>query len=312
MELKLLLGGTDASQLLISATVSGTRTTCSRTASISILQSPSDDAIPTVDAAPGKTVQLYADGELFFDGFVIERTKASNSSSLTLDCYDRGFWLTRNQGVWDFQKKSAASAVSTACGEFGISVGKNLSGGTMKDNYIGKTLWTVIQDAMTRAAESGGKEYTARFEGESLNIVEAGSNADKVEIAEKVNLQDATMTDSIKDTYTRTVVVNSAGKTVTTKDAGELQGLYGIIQTVVKQADEQSDADTAQGELDIHGLKQTVTVNCLGDLRLISGDACTVTEPYTGVVGTFLIEGDTHTFKKGQYYTKVKLSFMEG
>lgn len=311
MELQLILGGVDASELLISATVSGTRATCSRTAGISLLQSPGDAAIPTVDAAPGKTVQLYADGELFFDGFVIERTKASNSSSLTLDCYDRGFWLTRNMSVWDFQGKSAAAAVSTACGEFGVSVGKNVSIGTMKDNYIGKSVWAVIQDAIQRAAESGGKEYTARFEGDTLNIIEAGSNADMVEIAEKVNLQDATMTDSIKDTYTRAVIVDSAGKKVTTVDAGELQSLYGVIQTVVKQDDKQSDADTAQGELDSHGLKQTITVNCLGDKRLLSGDACTVTEPYTGVVGKFLIEGDTHTFKKGQYYTKVKLSFME-
>lgn len=311
MEMQLIIGDVDASELLISATVSGTRTTCSRTAGISLLQSPSDDAIPTVDASPGKTVQLLADGEMFFDGFVIERTKASNSSSLTLDCYDRGFWLTRNMGVWDFQGKSAAAAVSTACGEFGISVGKNLPSGTMKDNYIGKTVWAVIQDAIQRAAESSGKEYTARFDGEVLNIVEAGSNTDMVEIAEKSNLQDATMTDSIKDTYTRAVVVDSAGKKVTAVDAGELQVLYGVIQTVVKQSDNQSDADTAQGELDSHGLKQTITVNCLGNKRLLSGDACTVTEPYTGVVGKFLIEGDTHTFKKGQYYTKIKLSFME-
>lgn len=311
MELQLIIGGTDATQLLISATVSGARSACSRTANISILQSPGDEAIPTVDASPGKTAQLYADGKLFFDGFVIERTRASNSSSLTLDCYDRGFWLTRNMGVWDFQGKSAAAAVSEACGEFGISVGKNLSGGTMKDNYIGKSVWQVVQDAMDRAMEAGGKEYTARFEGESLMLVEAGGNAERVEIAEKANLQDATMTDSIKDTYTRAAVVDSAGKTVLVKDAGELQSLYGIIQTVVRQSDQQSDADTAQGELDSHGLKQTITVNCLGDPRLISGDACTVTEPYTGVVGAFLIEGDTHTFKKGQYFTKVKLTFLE-
>ena len=65
----------------------------------------------------------------------------------------------------------------------------------------------------------------------------------------------------------------------------------------------------AQAWLEDHGLQQNLTVETLGDIRLISGNAVKLRDTGSGVTGLFWIESDTHTWKNGQYYCKAKLNF---
>ena len=60
-----------------------------------------------------------------------------------------------------------------------------------------------------------------------------------------------------------------------------------------------------------NGLKTIITVNVLGDLRLITGNTVVVEEPVTGIQGLFWIISDSHTWRKGIYQTKLTLS-LEG
>ena len=60
-----------------------------------------------------------------------------------------------------------------------------------------------------------------------------------------------------------------------------------------------------------NGLKTTITVNTLGNLKLITGSTVVVEEPVTGVNGLFWIISDTHTWQRGIYQTKLTLS-LEG
>ena len=61
--------------------------------------------------------------------------------------------------------------------------------------------------------------------------------------------------------------------------------------------------------LEDNGLQQTMTVECLGDPELISGNAVLLRANSTGVTGLCWIDSDTHTWKNGQYFCRLSLNF---
>ena len=57
-----------------------------------------------------------------------------------------------------------------------------------------------------------------------------------------------------------------------------------------------------------NGLQTDITVQALGNLKLITGNTVALQEPVTGVYGKFWIISDTHTWQRGLYQTKLTLS----
>ena len=75
------------------------------------------------------------------------------------------------------------------------------------------------------------------------------------------------------------------------------------------QRDGEDLSREAQAWLEDNGLQQTMTVECLGDPALISGNAVLLRGNATGTVGLCWIDSDTHTWKNGQYFCKLTLNF---
>ena len=83
----------------------------------------------------------------------------------------------------------------------------------------------------------------------------------------------------------------------------------GRLEHVLTQKSGEDAGAEAEQWLEDNGLQQNLTVETLGDPRLISGNAVRLRDTGSGVTGLFWIESDTHTWKNGQYLTKVKLNF---
>ena len=67
--------------------------------------------------------------------------------------------------------------------------------------------------------------------------------------------------------------------------------------------------ESARDILEQNGISTTITAQCLGNVKLITGNAVAVHEPVTGVDGLFWITADSHTVRRGVYQTKVTLDF---
>lgn len=65
-----------------------------------------------------------------------------------------------------------------------------------------------------------------------------------------------------------------------------------------------SETKGADGEIERKG-----TVQNLGNALCITGNALKVKEPYTGLVGLFFIDSDTHTWQRGIYTNKLTLAW---
>ena len=85
--------------------------------------------------------------------------------------------------------------------------------------------------------------------------------------------------------------------------------LYGLLQEAIRAKDSETPEKRAKEILEEHGVKTTITAQCIGSTKLVTGNAVVVEEPVTGTYGQFWITADSHSFGGGVYRTKVTLDF---
>lgn len=303
-------GGWDITQLIQTVTWSGNYRQCSRTLSFELLSTYQDDSVPAVPCELGDTVQLTSEGKECFLGYVFSRSKSLNSSTITVDCFDRGIYLKRNQGVYQFKNQTPESIAARVCGDFGIPVGNLAATGVpITRNFIGTDLYQIIMTAYTLAAEQTGKSYLPVFRGQALDVIEKSASVSLV-IEGKVNLINAACSESVEKMVNQVAIYDKNNTLLKTVGNQESIKLYGLMQQYLKQGDDQEDTNAkAQKLLDDNGYSQKMTVENLGDVSCITGNSVVVKESYTGVNGLFYIDEDTHTWKNGLYLNKLVLNF---
>lgn len=102
------------------------------------------------------------------------------------------------------------------------------------------------------------------------------------------------------DTYKKTATYNSTENYV---------ALYGLMQAAIKASACDNPSETAKQQLEDNGISTTITAQCIGSVKLISGHTVVIHEPQTGTDGLFWILTDSHTTARGIYQTKVTLDF---
>lgn len=314
MPFKLLISnGTktiDAAELVENITWSGDYQQCARTLEFGLISSITDKNIPVIPCELGNAITFMQDNRTLFTGYVFERQKDTNSNVVNFTSYDGGFYLKRNETSKKYAKKTPESITSELCNEFGIPTGKlEQTGIKISRNFIGVSLYKIIQSAYTLAAAETGKNYMIRFHGGKLNVIEKAVNDETLIIEGGSNLMSASISESISNMINQVAIYNSKDKLVGTQKNDEMIKLYGLMQNVMSQADGKDVTKQAKKLINDNGVMQKIIVNSLGNIANITGGTVVVREPYTGVYGLFYIDVDVHTWKLGQYYNKLTLNF---
>jgi len=262
------------------------------------------------DLAPGGLVQLYEGGTLLFSGVIISRSRDTGEDTVQVTAYDRGFYLLKNQGVYQFRGRTADAIARQICSDFGVTAG-SLAPGTVpvSRNFIGVTLYRIIMTAYTEQARADAGAYQIRFRGDALEVIPVEVNEESVVLEGSSNLQALSMQDSIENTVTRAAVYDADNRLVSVRQSPGLEELYGLLQRVIRQPDGGDASAEAQKLLDDHGLAQTIRAEALGDVRCITGNTAALHEPVTGLYGLFWITSDKHVWKDGQHYMELGLSY---
>lgn len=308
--LRLMVNGVDVINLVPSVTWSGDYLQCSRTLEFGAVTSPTDQRIQIINCPLGAAVQLLQDNTLLFDGFVFGRDKSTNSSVMDITCFDRGIYVKRNEKSYKFKNSTPEAATKRICADFGIPIGDIVSTGySLTRNFPQAKLYDIIQTAYTLASEKTKKKYQVGFRGAKLCVWEKSAIMNAPQIAAGVNLMDAATSESVQNMVNQVAIYDKNDNLVKTVKNAELVKLYGVMQSAIKQADGEDTAAKAQKLMDDNGVEQKITVNCLGDVRYITGTSVVVQEPYTGLKGLFYIDSDTHSWKNGVYTNKLVLNF---
>lgn len=271
---------------------------------------PTDGSLPTPPCDLGTEVHLTVDGVQVFLGHLVAREKATGSSVLSLTAQDRGRFLAGNQGWYQFDRTTPEQAVAALCADFGVPVGTLAQTGVpVTRKFPGTALSKIVDTLYTLAGEQNGRRYLARFNGAgALEVVEKPTAA-ALEIAPGKNLQTLTVREDITGLTNAVVICSSTGVLIRTVEDAESADLYGRFQSILTQRDGEDKGPEAQALLEDNGLQQNMTVECLGDPSLITGNAGLLRENSAGAVGLCWIDSDTHTWKNGQYFCKLSLNF---
>lgn len=291
---------TDAAQ---SKTWSGSYTDCARKLAYTV-------TADTLSETGGR-VRLYHEADILFSGSVFQRRRSSGEQLFSCTAYDRGIYLKRNSTFLAVRKQTPEAITAQLCREFGIQAGSQAATGvTLSRNFLGVSLYQIIQTMYTLAAEQTGKKYQIRFRGDMLEVAEKALGAESIRLVPGSNLLSCDSTESIEELVTTVAVYDDQYRQVAAYESPENFGvLYGLMQRAVKASDKEDPASSARQILEDNGVKTTITAKCLGSPKLLTGNAVVVHEPVTGTDGLFWILSDSHTFSRGIYQTTVTLDF---
>lgn len=296
----------DMAQLAQSITFSGSDRETARALSLSIAV-PKDGSVEPPQLVEGAYLVFRVKGKPLFTGPLLTATTTTQSSLVDLTALDNGRFLVGNEGWYQFKDTAPEQAAAAVCGDFGIPVASLAPGGAVVSRkFPGVALDKIIRTMYAMAGEQTGKRFLVRFNGAgALEVVEKPSSA-TVEIQSTMGV---TNTWDISKLQNSVAIYTDTGALVRrVEDAGSI-GLNGRLEHVITQRGDEDVGPEAQAWLEDHGLQQNLTVETLGDARLISGNAVKLRDTGSGVSGLFWIEQDTHTWKNKQYFTKVKLNF---
>lgn len=133
-----------------SKTWSGSYKDCARQLSFSVL--------PDALAELGGMARLYKDADILFSGHIVSRGRDSLGHEIDCTALDNGLYLKRNSTFIAVRKQTPEAIAAQLCGEFGIPCGDLAATGVpLSRNFLGVSLYQIIQTMYTLAAEQTGR-----------------------------------------------------------------------------------------------------------------------------------------------------------
>lgn len=268
---------------------------------------PRDGSVTPPALREGAYLTLRRAGETVFTGPLLTATTSSQDSLVDLSALDRGRFLVGNEGWYSFSGVTPETAAAAIARDYGIPVGALAAAGvSVSRKFPGVALDKIIRTLYGLAGEQSGKRYLVRFTGAgALEVVEKPSAAS----LSIVSTMAVTNTWDITNLQNSVAIRTQEGALVRRVEDGASVALNGQLEHVITQRDGEDAGKEAQAWLEDNGLQQNLTVETLGDPRLITGAAVLLRDTGSGVSGLFWIDSDTHTWKNGQYYCKLTLNF---
>ena len=291
----------DITEWVQSLSWSGSWQDCARQVSMAVL--------PDALAELGGAVHVRQGGALRFAGRVVDRQRDNLGKTIDLTALDHGFYLKRNSTYRAVRNQTPEAAARELCNEFEIPVGSLASTEVpLSRNFLGSSLYQVIQTMYSLAADQTGKQYQVRFRGNDLEVVEKALGAESLRLVPGSNLLPCQSKDSIRNMVNSVAVYSDRYQRVAAYRSEEgYAELYGLMERAIKASAYDAPEKTAREILKENGISTTITADCLGSVKLVTGNAVAVHEPVTGTDGLFWVQSDQHTLKNGIYRTKVTL-----
>lgn len=297
----------DITNLLTIITWSGDYKSCARKLEFSLISSASDINIPKVDIPLMSVIIFYEDDKELFRGFVYEREKSSDNS-ISFLCYDYCAKLNDIKVSYNIKNETASSIYNKFLTEYKLNKGYIVQANTkIKKVFLGTTAYDMIMTAYTEEAKKTGKKYMVYSKGDKFCASEKGIVKLKLAFEEGKNILSSSFKESVSNMVNKVLIVDDNGNKVSEVANDEWLKTYGLFQEVYKKQ-EDKDAN-AEAKAMLKDIEQTCSLTGFGDTTCITGYGVQVKDSYTGLVGLFYIDSDTHTWEGGKYSIDLELNF---
>lgn len=260
----------------------------------------------------GDAVMMADDtGTAVFDGIILKRSAGSEDTSMSITCFDRGIYCRRNDGTYKFRDASPEDITRRVCMDYGIPIlSLPQSGVKVSRKFAGVALDKIFETAWTLAAQQTEETYAITYTPSGLLVSVRGISEKSPVLKAESNLMDAKTVEDATNAVNSVAIYSADGSFLRRTGDEEAQKLLGMMERhLTENASSDVDIDKEAEEILADGeMQQTVTVNVLGSLSLITGQTVVVQENKTGLQGVFWIDADRHTWKRGNYYCKLTLN----
>lgn len=298
----------DISPLVEKITWSGDYKQSARKLEFSLMASSADINVANVDITLGSIVVFYEDKKEIFRGTIFTRSKDSSENSIDYLAYDRGIYLLKNKGAYNFTDTPAEKIVSKIAEDYKFTIG-NVVGTKINVTkiFMDVNLYEIIMSSYTIASKENKKKYMCFFKQDKFYVEEKGTTKLKIAFEEGVNIKSTDYSESIEDIVNKVLVVDESGNKVAEYKKDNIP-LYGTFQDILQAKD--GEDTKKQAEKKFKDIEKSCSLSGYGDTSCITGYGVEVKDSYTGLVGIFYVDSDKHNWKKGEYSIDLKLNFQ--
>ena len=299
----------DISDLVSKVTIQGDYTQGARRLDCSYMASSLDSNIPIAQIQEFNFMYFYQDNKLVFMGTIYEISKDSSNNLITFYAYDEGVRTLKTKATYNFVDKTVTEIVNIIVKEFNIPCESFIKSDIkITKIFLSQTLYDIFMSIYTIVSQNTGKKYMLEWTVEGkMRIVEKGIITLDVAFEEGYNLMSSSYTVNLDNIINRIAIYDEAYNYIKDVRDEESIKLYGIFQDAIKQTNNTDVTEEAKSKL--KGVERKCTLSGFGDYTCVTGRGVKIKDTYTGLVGLFYIDADTHTWENGIYSIDLELNF---
>lgn len=264
-----------------------------------------------VDLQLGNTIVVYDNGELIYQGQIVNEARNS-ISSYDYKCVDSAFYLNKNQCVIQFNKIRVEQAIKQLCSRENIPCQVACEIPTIVDKiYNGEVISKIIDDLLKLAEDELQVKFRREYNNGSLYI----NNFDNLKMIydKEPIIGDFYQTRSIENLANKVVIISSSEKNTTVQATAQDQtsidtyGQYTHYEKVNDKKIAQARAIANQKLKELNKINTKCTLTLWGDNYVRSGRILQFNQPNLGLVGEYLVTNCTHTYKGDSHIMKCEV-----
>jgi len=233
-----------------------------------------------------------------------------------LTAYDLMFYLNKNKDTFVFRQKTASEIFKEVCERFEMSTGTIDNSVYIIDNLTckNKSAYDIMVEVMAITYKNTNKRYYVRASNGSVHFLKRRNQAQVLVIETENNLSGYNVSEDASNLYNRVKLITTAGAldhTVVQNDKVSQQK-YGVLQYFERQSEfirpsaTKGLADAILKEKSV--LNKKISVNCVGDDSIITGNAVILNIPNLGISKAFYVDSDNHTYDDGHHEMTLNLT----
>lgn len=275
---------------------------------------------------PGDQLALM-NGSRFLNYFIVVTSTSGGRFGKSFACFDRSWYLNKNETVIQFKKASASQAISKLLDKFGVKHNIAKIPTLITKIYKDQTISDIIKDILDQVQQETKTKYRIEMVKDVLTIhkqkdmlinpmIRITSNTPAVPATKTLSNPNRQLSiDEMKNT----VIVVSEGDDsakifakATSKSSVSKYGQLTEVVTLDSKNAAQARNIAANTLADLNKVAETVTFDMLGHDDIRAGRLIKVNEPVTGIIGTYLIKTANHTEQKGIHRVSMELEAHDG
>lgn len=298
---KIIIDNIECSNLLITATWSGTITEVSRKLEFSLIK---NDAYysPKVDLSLHKLVQFFVNSKEIFRGYIFDVSTTAQGNEIVIAAYDGGIFLLKSRSFCKFKNMTPEEVTKKVCKEVGVEVNHLEKGKPYTRIHDGDSIYEIIMTGYSLDSLQTGKQYYTLMEKGQLNVLKKGEVIYKYHLNSSNDIFDTSYHISGEEVINKVKAYDEEGNYQATFTLDNMVSYAGIMQAIYK------GNDLNEAKKLLKKPKLEASIEGFGELSCITGKAVNIHEEILDLKGLYYINADTHTFENGLHKMNLSLS----